>query len=60
MATHYCNTCELIKPVEEFIKYGSVYKPCKEELKEKHRSLLYTNRQRCKCGLYTPDGNPKV
>ena len=59
MAKQFCNTCELWKPVDEFTKYGTVCKPCKDEWNAKNKKRFYTNRKRCVCGLYISDGNPK-
>ena len=59
MEERYCNACNMKKDIKEFTKCGKECTTCKKERIQKARDAFYTNRQRCVCGLYYCDANPK-
>ena len=54
----YCDTCNMKKPVNDFKRYGKECAECRLLRVESSKERFYTNRVRCKCGLYTSEGNP--
>ena len=55
----YCNTRNMKKPENNFTKYGKECAECRKSRVDDSKSKFYTNRVRCKCGLYYSDANPK-